>query len=205
MTFAELIAEVQARGFDDLDDATGEARIKRWLNDAYREITDAYPWPFLEANKEGTAPMTFTDLAHIHSLTDKTNGILLAPMDRRSVVALDPKLSETGTASCWYMEGDQVLKVYPADTSSTFLARYIKRPAALAESTDEPLIPTAYQGIIVDGAVVRALKNRNNYEAAQFVREEWQRGLNQMVIALLKKNYDQPMTTQRTGLAADYL
>lgn len=205
MTFAELVTEVEARGFDDLGDATGEARIKRWLNQAYREITDSHPWPFLEANKEGTAPMTFTDLAHVLSVIDKTNDERLRPMDRRSLLRWDPDLSETGSALYWYMEGDQVMKVYPGDTASTFIARYLTRPAELAKDEDTPLVPTPYQGLIVDGAVVRALKNRNNYEAAQFVREEWQRGLNQMAHALMRKNYDQPFVIQRTGYFEDYI
>lgn len=204
MNFKEVREEVVARGFDDF--AESDARIKRWVNQSYRELCDEYPWPFLEANKEGTAPLTIEDLGHVLSVTNKTNESTLAPLDRRQAVGLDPKLDDTATQpSNWYREGETTVKVWPADTSSTFLVRYLKTPKELSEDADTLVIPAAYQDLVVDGAVIRAYKNRDNFEAAQFVRAEWERGVRQMVHALLRPNYDRPYLATRTGFPADYL
>ena len=53
--------------------------------------------------------------------------------------------------------------------------------------------------------MVRAYKNRDQYEAAQFVRQEWERGMKGMTHALLKPNYDNDKKILRTGSPADYL
>lgn len=204
MTYKEIREEVVARGFNDFEQS--DARIKRWVNQAYREITDAHPWPFLEATKEGTAPVEIEDLGHVLSVANTTTESFLNPADRRQIVELDPKLDDSETNPVlWYRQGETEVKVWPADTTSTFVVRYLKTPAELKEDSDKPVIPTAYQDIIVDGAVVRAYKNRDNYEAVQAVRTEWEGGLRQMVHALLKPNYDAAYTVIRTGFAGDYL
>jgi hypothetical protein len=204
LTYKEIREEVVARGFDDF--AQSDARIKRWVNQAYREITDAHPWPFLEETKEGTAPVTVSDLGHVLSVSNKTNESILGSADRRQIVGLDPKIDDTASVpSLWYREGETSVKVWPADTTSTFVIRYLKVPAELKEDSDEPVIPKAYQDLIVDGAVIRAYKNRDNFEAAQFVRGEWEGGIRQMVHALLRPNYDSDYTVIRTGYPSDYL
>lgn len=205
MNFGELVQETAARGFSDLlDGGTQETRLKRWVNDSHREICDEEDWPFLEATKEGTAPLEIEDLGHVLSASNITTELILEPLDRRRVVDGDPDLDETGSSRYWYREGMTSIKVWPADTSSTFVVRYIKA-VELSEEKDEPLMPSVYHNLIVDGAVVRCLKNRHNYEAAQFVRQEWERGMNQMRHALLKANHDRPKRIIRTGLEGDYL
>lgn len=206
MTFKDIYEEVSERGFSELlTEADQLVRLKRWVNQAYREITDLAHWPFLEATKEGTAPLTIADLGHVLSVTNKTKDATLDYLDRRTAVVFDPALNDTGTAEAWYREGETSLRVSPLDTTSTLVVRYLKTPVELADEGDVPLLPTPYQDLIVDGAVVRALKNRDNYEAAQFVRQEWKAGVAQMKHALLKPNYDRERTIIRTGAPGDYL
>jgi hypothetical protein len=198
--------ETANRGYTDLvTDPTQQPRLKRWVNQAYREITDTAHWPFLEATKEGVAPLTISDLGHVLSVTNKTSDTTLAFLDRRTAVGFDPALNDTGTAEYWFREGETSLRVYPLDSSSTLVVRYVKVPPELSAEGDVPLIPAAYQDLIVDGATVRALKNRDNYEAAQFVRQEWKSGIALMKQALLKPNYDRERMIVRTGAPGDYL
>jgi len=206
MTLEELMSEVYGRGFDDLrGNATEEARVKRWLNYAQREIADYAPWPFLEANKESTAPITFTDLGHVLSVTDLAHDEQLTYADRRELIGYDPNLSAVGAAERWYMEGEGTLKVYPADTSSKFLVRYVKVVTDLSAASDTPIIPTNYQELIVEGAVIRAYRNRDNYDAAKLVREEWRLGMELMNKALVKRNMDVERKVLRTGWPQDYV
>lgn len=203
MTFKEVREEVVARGFDDFEQS--DARVKRWVNIAYREITDAYAWPFLATSKEATMPMTISDLGHVLSVTDKSHENILIFADERELNRLNPTLDETGTAERWYRASETQIKVWPADTTSTFIVKYLKTPAELSADGDALVIPAAYQELVVDGAVLRAYKNRDNYEAAQAVRAEWREGLGRMVGQLLYPNYDGPRFVQRTGLPGDYL
>lgn len=206
MTFKEIYEEVAQRGFTELATEPEQlTRLKRWVNQSYREITDMAQWPFLEATKEGTAPVTVADLAHVLSVTNKTVDETLDYLDRRTVVDVDPALNDTGIAEYWYREGETSVRVYPLDTSSTLVVRYLKLPAELSADGDVPLIPAAYHDLIVDGAVVRAFKNRDEYQAAQFIRQEWERGVRQMKHTLLKPNYDRDRLIVRTGDPVDYL
>jgi hypothetical protein len=199
VTYEEAIAEVKERGFDDLS----ETRIGRWLNEAVGEVVDYGPWPFNEETKEGTAPLTFTDLGHVLSVSNKQNELQLSPLDRRQVIAVDPAMVAKGIGECWYREGEKIA-VWPADTTSTFIVRYQKAPKELTGAEALPG-PVRFHGLYVDGAVVRGFKNRSNFEAAQFVRQEWERVLREMVMALLNTNYDMPKKVSRSGWAGDYI
>lgn len=204
MDFAELVTEVGNRGFNDLV-RDQEARVKRWINDAHREICDLADWPFLGGTKEGTAPLTIEDLGHVLSISNLTSEATLIPVDRRQAVEWDPALDDTGAAEFWYRDGEETVAVYPLDSSSTFRVRYAKAVADLAEDKDEPLPPAPYHNLIVDGACVRAYRDRDNFAAAQFVRQEWERGIRGMEHALLKVNHDREKRIVRTGRAGDYL
>jgi hypothetical protein len=205
-TFKELREEAAARGFKDmLDGGPREKRLGRWVNDADREIRDLAPWPFLEDTIEGPAPLEIAELAHVLSASNLTSGGPLEPIDQRQVAELDPGGSSTGTACHWFRAGMTTVDVYPTDVSSVLRVRYVRQPAALVADGDESMIPVAYQDLIIDGTVVRLYKNRDNFEAAQFVRQEWERGIEGMKHALLKPNYDRERSIVRTGLADDYL
>ena len=206
MTFKELIEESSRRGLTYmLDGGTKEARLKRWINDAYREVSDEAAWPFREVTKEGKAPLTIEDASHVLSFIDATNKEDLRGVDRRTLLAADPALTATGFAEYWYREGSSTFKVYPADTSSTFSVIYLKSPKELKEATDTPIFPTNYHEIIIDGTVIRGLKDQNNWEAMAQLRGEWRASLGRMKKELLPVNYANAETTQRTGTPGDYL
>lgn len=200
MTFKELVAEVKARGFE----YENEARIKRWVNAAYREVVDFKPWPFLTATKEGTAPLEVADFGHAAAVVDVTADAVLRYADFNRIVLGDPDLSDTGSPVYWFTTDGSTIQVHPANTDHTIKVTYVKVAAELKEDADEPLLPTAYQGIIVDGAVAKAYKPSDNFEAMQFVRQEFDRGLKQMVHALLRPNYDSHRRIIRSGIRSDY-
>jgi uncharacterized protein (DUF952 family) len=196
----ELVAEVKARGFEYESDA----RIERWLNQAYREVVDYKPWPFLTATKEGTAPLEVADFGHAAAVVDVTADLALRYAGLGELVLVDADLSSTGSPVRWYITDGSTIEVYPANTDHTIKVTYAKVAAELKEDTDVPIVPTAYQGVIVDGAVAKAYKPSDNFEAMQFVRQEFDRGLKQMVHALLRPNYDSHRRILRTGIAGDY-
>jgi hypothetical protein len=206
VTFKQLYEEAAARGFEEMAEEPAELlRLKRYVNQAIREITDLAPWPFLNGTKEGIAPLMIADLAHVLSVSNLATDQVLYAADERQITEGDPERAETGTAQQWYRADLTHVAVWPLDSTSKLFCRYVKQPVDLVNDTDEPVIPATYHDLIVDGAVVRLYKNRDNFEAAQFVRQEWERGIRGMQHALLKPNYDQERSIVRTGLPGDYL
>ncbi|HEX6456232.1 MAG TPA: hypothetical protein VF009_06900 [Solirubrobacterales bacterium] len=206
MTFKELYEEAAERGFNDLLRSEAQkARLKRWVNQAIREIIDIAPWPFLETVIEGSAPLLAENLGHVLSVTNRTTETVLTFSDRRLVVGRDPALDNTGVAEQWYLEGGNTIHTYPLDSSANLRVRYVQAPVELKADDERTIIPFAYQDLIIDGTVIRAYKNRDEFEAAQFTRQEWERGIKGLTHALLKPNYDNEKTIVRTGAPADYL
>jgi hypothetical protein len=205
VTFKELQEEVIARGFENIaTDTGGEARIKRWINQSYREVIDHRAWAFLEATKEGKAPLAIADLGHVLSISNLTNETLLTFMERAALLHWDPALTGVGVGNRWYLESGNSIHVYPTDAESTYLVRYLKEVADLVANGDEPVVPSAYHGVIEDGAVLRAYKTTDNFQAGQFVRTEFNNGLKSMVKGL-RVNYDSAKTIIRTGSVNDYI
>lgn len=205
MTRKEIYEEVLARGFQHIaDQSGGEARVLRWINQAYREIIDHRPWAFLEASKEGTSPLEVADLGHVLSVSNLTHDRSLTYIERAVLLKSDPSLEATGTATLWFHEDGDTIRTHPVDSSSTLLVRYLKVAAPLAKDADEPIFDADYHDLIVDGAAVRGYKSTDNFEAAGFVRQEWERGLRGMTKGL-RVNYDSPRTIVRAGTVNDYL
>jgi len=201
MDFEDLIDEVQARGFDYLNDT----RVGRYVNQSYQEVC-AYasmPWPFLEDSASGNAPLTISDLRAVLAVMETTNKRPLFPIERRQIDLWDPTLEYVSLPCYWYLDGTAV-KVWPLPPATVSLSvRYIKRPADLVANGDEPLVPEAYHDLIVDGAVIRCQKDNDNYAAAAAVREDWQRQIDLMVADLMNRNLDGP-TTIVTSEYRDY-
>lgn len=186
MDLSDLRAEVKARGYDYLDDA----RVDRYINQAQNELCALMPWPFLETDATGNAPLAIPDVRYVLSVTDTTNRRALSPVDPRNLRMIDPDLSDAGNPCAWYLENTTVT-TWPTATVA-LAVRYIKAPADLVATTDEPVVPVEWQDIIVDGAVCKAAKDNDGYGAMQMVRAEWQRQVDVMVQALMNRALDGP-------------
>lgn len=173
LTFAELQTEFFSRGFDQLNDAsTGLARAKRYINEAYADVCDRQEWPFLYADATGAPPLTISALRAVLSVTDSTNDTPLSRIDRRTLVEMYPDLPDTGTPTYWYRNSETSLAVYPANTGVSLSVRYVKFPTVLSGSSDSHIIPERWQDLILDGAVVRAKKGRDDYDSLNALYEQ---------------------------------
>ena len=180
ITLAELRTEVFSP-YSYLNDAgTQAARVDRWINQAYHELCDQAPWPFLEATSTGAAPLTISDLASVITVTD-TDGVVLDPIQydplRRIVNAA---LTTAGTPGWYYVTGGTVVNAYPVPTASISV-RYRKKPTDLSSAGDVPLVPDEYRDIIALGALRRAALDNQAWEAANGYRQEWDARLLDMV------------------------
>lgn len=183
MNFGELRTEFLARGFDYLS----TTRADRYINQAYGELCEMERWPFLEKTTTGAAPLTISDLGAVASVLDADRNAKLNYIDRRTLFDIYKDLSTTGEPRWYYIEDGKTLKTYPV--GGTLNVRYWIVPAELSGDTDAPVVPTRFHNLIVDLAVRRAYIDSDNFEAAQALQAEADRGMTVMAQSLLAQQH----------------
>ncbi len=186
MNLAEMRDELEQRGYSFIVDLPD--RANRWINQAYQEVCEAEDWPFCEATTTGTAPLTISDLRQILYVVDSTNDLPLLGSDQRTIQQKDPDLTQTGSPCNFYLTGSTTLAVWPPDTSVSLTVRYLKVPAELDDDADEPIIPERFQELIIDGAVIKALKDTDRLGNAQALKQMWSESLYAMKLSLMDRN-----------------
>jgi hypothetical protein len=187
MNLGTMRTEVKARGYDYVPDS----RINQWLNWALLEICRYMPWPFLETSVTGASPLTITDLGSILSVVGSLSDVPLQAVDRRQVLISDDDLNETGNPAFFWLEGN-TLNVWPGSSTDTVTVQYIRVHYQLAVDIDTPLVPADYHELIVDGAVLRAQKDNDNYDSYQVSRQVWQSELDLMVQSIMGRDLSGP-------------
>lgn len=187
MNFSELKTELTSRGAEN--DAT---RNGRWINQAYREIINAYDWPFTETSTTGTAGAGFVSVPSLRKVI--VVGDILGASGtpgRRLSKATFAELSEdmeienigdTGSPEFWWYDAVAgQIKSYPL--GGTIYARYHQRINELT-GTDTPIFDEEYHLLIAERAMVEVYKDLHDYEEAAAVRQEYLYGL-----ALMAKDH----------------
>lgn len=187
MTFAQMLIEFKARGFNHLG-----SRAEQYLQDGYlRDIAEEEDWFWLEETKEGPAPLTISDLRAVEQVIDVTNVEKLEPLilpritDERSV-----DLTETGTPSVYYITQGTTVNVFPLATN-TLQVNYFKVPPELSGEA-EPLMPKRWHSLIIDAAVARAYRNSDDYELSSAAKATFEAELQKMRESLLNPQHDAP-------------
>ena len=189
MNLTDIRTEVEARGFDYLS----ADRIDTLANFYYHDICRRFPWPFLHVTASGTAPLSITDFGHALSVVDTTADTILQWEDKRTLREQDPGLDGTGNPSCWYLDvPNNQLEVYPVNTTNTIVVDYVKVPEDLVDGTDETLIPSRFQYVLVEGIVCKAYRDDDEIDLSDAARMEYEDGLTLMRDELLVPNYDGP-------------
>lgn len=188
MTWAQLVIEMKARGFTHMG-----SRVEQYLQDAYLiDICEEEDWPFLDATKEGTAPLEISDLRTVRFVLNITQNTKLTPLlEDRITDDLDPDLSTPGTGFLYYLSSEDTLSVYPANTTDTLRVHYWKVPEELS-GVAEPLMPKRWHSLIIDGAVARAYQNSDDWELSVAARNTFNDRLQAMKDSLLNQQHDAP-------------
>lgn len=192
MTFAELKAELLARGFNPV----GDTRAGQMINSAMQELDQVALWPYREASATGESPLTITDLGTIETVTNETSHGSLSPADWTAMQGLGD-LSVGGTPSVYYVAWPAAVPVvvtYPSN-GDTIGVQYWAITPEMSDATDVPRAPSRYHEIIVDMAARRAYIDSDNFEAANMMQREIDRKLAYMTEALFSA------TTQGSGAA----
>lgn len=159
LDFRGILNEVYRRGSDYLDDsADGEARVKRWVNDAMHQVNGQCAWPFLEAVATGAAPLTITDLGSIESVVDSDRGVQLVQRSRAELTGSDPAGSATGQPFWYVVTGGDTITSWPS-SAANLLVRYRRVAPDLVADTDVPAMPDRFRSCLVELAVAAMLRD----------------------------------------------
>jgi hypothetical protein len=198
VTRAELVQECIDRGYDYVK----TSRIQGFVQRAYEEICSRYAWDFLEAPlEEDEAPLEIADLAAILFVTDTVSKVRLRGVTASWLANFYSDLTESGAAQFWYLDGN-TLRVFPVSTNKIG-GRYKKKPPTMADG-DEPLIPSEWQYLIVDRAIVDCLKDDDEYDNARALLGDVNAGIERMASALLHRNRQNSPSLVRSGGPWDY-
>lgn len=174
MNLTQAQAEFGERGFNYLS----AARMTTMLNRGLVDFEDFYPWPWLRKTATGSAPLTISDLKFVLKVFDSTGTELFGIGE-----AEDLDYTTTGTPTNWWIDdtsGSPVLTAYPVG-SATLSVRYVAESTLLVNGTDTPKIPAAYHGTWVDLAVVRGYHDKDNFAAANALKQSAVADLQQLV------------------------
>lgn len=199
INYEELTNEVIARGYDYV----AKNRIETFVQRAYQKLEAKFVWPWREATKEGVAPFEIKDLRDVLSVVDTTTERPIYGQTRQWLVERFPNLEETGEPLWWWLD-NLTLRVFPLSTSENIQVRYAKKPEVLTAKL-EPAMPSEWQGLIIDLVVVDCLKDNDEYEEAQALKETTNADLGEMVAAELQRDLQSPRLTVRTGRVGTYL
>lgn len=202
-TFGETLTEFYARGFDYLNqDTAGQTRAKRWVNRAYLQLCEAFPWPFVEDEVEDTAPLTLGDMRAVLSVVDSTNGAKLSYVETRSLTDFTTDTDLAGTPCHYWLDGNTV-NLYPTSTTVEVKVRYLTVPDELEDDTDVLVVPNRFTDLVVDGAVLRAYKDTDNFNAHNALKASYQDDLMGMAASLMVRNHSGPDLIVSAGGHAD--
>ena len=196
MTFAELRTEVEARGYDYVQ----PSRIDLWLKQAYEWVCSLQPWPFLEYNATGGSPLVIMDMTQIMFVAGELGE--LPGKDIRDVLSASENSPDTGgSAVAWYLDQNTV-RTWP-ESGEQLEVRYIRTPPEYSD-VDTPLVPEAYQELLVDGGVLRGLKDNDEYDTANALQGVIDLNISGMTEALMVRNYQNDQNIVQTGFPQDY-
>jgi hypothetical protein len=200
VTFAELKAELAARGFDYLDDD----RQGLMVNRSRADLDDMYRWPYREAAVTGTVPMIISDLGDVQAVIDLTTMESLQHADYATLLNWYGDLSITGCPAYWYRGtpgGIPEVSTVPVAMGSVGV-QYWRVTPDLVDPEDTPEAPSRFHGLIVDIAVRRAYQDSDNHAAAAALATSISLDLNVMVASLLTQ--DQVTHQQILGASIDW-
>jgi hypothetical protein len=180
-TLLQLTDELAARGYDYLP----TSRRRQFVNDALAELSESFPWPFLEGSYTGIVPVNMGTVAGVNyarsvqSVNDVTSGKSLPFIERTVLAKQGVNFGLTGTPDVWYWQGTQ-LRTYPATTGNV-VVEFLGATKELTADTDTLEAPMQFHALIIDGAVIRALQDDDNYTEVQAARLDWDRRYGQLV------------------------
>lgn len=167
----ELRQRVYVRcGLDTADGMVTPSVVNDTINEALHFIETVAPWWWLDATE------TLTTVAGTQSVTvsgdsQGTRGVSFADqtgrLERVGVSVIDEADDTPGKPSVWAEHGSTLLLYPTPDAAYSLTHRYTTIETDLSQDDTEPLLPSQYQGALVDYAAFLVLRRTHDSERAQ--------------------------------------
>lgn len=194
------LTDLQAAVIDDLKDSSfSTARITRYLNRGQAVIFNTHMFRFTEKMVSGT--LTVGEYAYDQQSDHQATigGVLISPtnnnvfvLDDKSYLGhrqfferyTDPSIHSNGMPSCWTEYGNEIIFNCPVDKAYTFKQRYYRNATELTSTspTATPDTPESFRELLEFYALFRAEKYRGNHDVAATYKQEFDDGLESMVL-----------------------
>lgn len=183
---------------DDLNDPSfNRTRVDRYVNHGLNAIFNTHMFKFCE--KAVVSTLTIGEYAYNQqddhqatiggSVTDETTGTTFQLsadnyLGHREFFERygDPASREAGLPECWTEFGNELLFDKPVDKAYTFKQRYYRTPTELTLSADVPDLPPSFRELLEFYALYRAEKYRGNHDVAATYKQDFEDGLESMVL-----------------------
>ncbi len=205
---AYTVADLQSSVQDDLHDPSFNAtRILRYLNNAQNHIFNTHMFKFCERAVVGSLTIGADNYAQQSdhqttiggSLSDGTNVVLQLDgstyMPHRQFFDLFPAPTmSNGRPSRWTEFGNQLYFDRPVEAAYTLRQRYFRMPAQLTAAGDVPTVPESFRELLEQYVMCRAEKYRGNHDFAATYKQEFEDGLESMVLRFSEATQVGPTT-----------
>lgn len=191
MDVATMTTRLKTRFRDTAGSVVSDPAWLGYLNDAYADVNGTLPWwPWMESHStdlsiaaSGTSVALPANASRVTNVWNKTEQVQMVPLEGRSTYRnLYPFADEVGTPTHYRIFG-ATLEVFPLPTATTlFRVDYFAPPAELV--TAEPVFPSQYHRILIEGAMARAYEDDGNPEQAGIHHEHYNAILAGMVLDL---------------------
>lgn len=198
MNVSDMLTEIRAHGFDDLDDTS----LLGYLNDVYEDICALEPWPFLESTATATVDASTgkitapTDIRAILTIEDTTNSRPLDPLRLDEFTRrYGNQLTQTGDPIVYYFIGSDIY-VWPIPSSPTLTVRYLRLPAALTVTPDSAPILPRHHRLLVLGALVLCYMREDDSENAALFESKFDKRMERARNDFWNRQFDRTETIQ---------
>lgn len=194
-TLSDLQSSIQS---DLKDPSFSSDNITRYLNRGLSAIFNTHLFKFTEKAVSGA--LTIGEHTYEQqddhestiggSLTDPDNTDNVWSLDHNNYLSHrefferfpDPSIESSGQPTYWTEFGDQVYFNCPVDKEYVFKQRYYRTPTFLSSGTDVPGVPETFRELLETYALYRAEKYRGNHDIAATYRQDFEDGLESMVM-----------------------
>jgi len=193
------LLDLQSAVQDDLKDSSfSTSRITRYLNYGQLVIFNTHMFRFCEESVQG--PLTIGSYAYSQQSNHQQTirGVVYDPSNTGQRFTLDettyiahrqffeqypaPDLEASGFPGAWTEFGQLIYFNCPVDDEYTFKQRYFRVPTSMSAPTDVPDVPEAFRELLELYADYRGEKYRGNHDIAATYKQEFDDGLENMVL-----------------------
>lgn len=167
----ELRQRVYVRcGLDTADGMATPSAVNAAINEGLHFIETVAPWWWLD-DSETLTTVAGTQTVAVSEDSQGTRGVSYADQTGRleqvSVAAIDDADDTTGKPSVWAEFGSTLLLYPTPDAVYSLTHRYTSVESDLGQDSSVPLLPSQYQGALVDYAAFLVLRRTHDSERAQ--------------------------------------